>query len=270
MIEDAPKTLLIVQAGTPLVEEGLARWLASFSDLTGMILLRERRWLRWRRLWRERQRVGLWRLLDILAYRVYAGLVLAQMDARWQRQALQALCRRFPALRPDLPRFYIHSPNTPKAVEFIRQHRPDLMLAHCKLLLKPEVFSLPPQGTFVLHNGVTPEYRNAHGSFWALAHNDLDHVGMTLLRIDEGIDTGAVYGRYTYAVDEVRESPLMIQYRMILENLDRLQQQLLDIAAGKATALDTAGRTSAMWGQPWLTAYVRWKCHATRRRQARC
>ena len=39
-------------------------------------------------------------------------------------------------------------------------------------------------GTFVMHPGICPEYRNAHGCFWALANRDLARVGMTLLRAD--------------------------------------------------------------------------------------
>src|SRR5436309_328007 len=32
--------------------------------------------------------------------------------------------------------------------------------------------SLPARGTFVLHTGICPEYRNAHGCFWALARSE--------------------------------------------------------------------------------------------------
>ena len=48
-----------------------------------------------------------------------------------------------------------------------------------------------------MHPGICPEYRNSHGCFWALARRDLDHVGATLLQIDEGSDTGPVYAYYT-------------------------------------------------------------------------
>ena len=49
-----------------------------------------------------------------------------------------------------------------------------------------------------MHPGICPEYRNAHGCFWALANRDLNKVGMTLLRIDKGVDTGPTFGYYTY------------------------------------------------------------------------
>src|SRR5258708_4874260 len=109
-----------------------------------------------------------------------------------------------------------------------------------------------------MHPGICPEYRNAHGCFWALARRDLDNVGMTLLRIDKGVDTGPVFGYYRYAFDERTESHVLIQLRTVFENLDVLAEKLIEIAQGTAVPFDTRGRTSAAWGQPWLTRYLSW------------
>jgi methionyl-tRNA formyltransferase len=110
-----------------------------------------------------------------------------------------------------------------------------------------------------MHPGICPEYRNAHGCFWALARNDPGRVGMTLLRIDAGIDTGPVYGYYRCAFDSARDSHIVIQNRVVLDNLDALAARLREVAAGRARPLDTSGRASAEWGQPWLSAYRAWK-----------
>jgi hypothetical protein len=101
-----------------------------------------------------------------------------------------------------------------------------------------------------------------------LANRDLGKVGLTLLKIDKGVDTGPVYGYYSYDFDEIRESHIVIMTRFVLDNLDRLQVKLLEIHAGTAKTIDTAGRSSAVWGQPWLTKYLRWKWIARRRRDA--
>jgi len=36
-----------------------------------------------------------------------------------------------------------------------------------------------------MHPGICPEYRNSHGCFWALANDDPERVGVTLLQIDK-------------------------------------------------------------------------------------
>jgi hypothetical protein len=86
---------------------------------------------------------------------------------------------------------------------------------------------------------------------------------MTLLRIDAGVDTGPVFLWATTAVDERRESHVVVQYRVVLDNLDAIAAALLAAWRG-APPLPAEGRPSAAWGQPWLSAYVRWKRAARR------
>jgi methionyl-tRNA formyltransferase len=111
----------------------------------------------------------------------------------------------------------------------------------------------------VLHPGICPEYRNAHGCFWAIVRRDLDKVGLTLLRIDRGIDTGPIFGYFRAAYDERSESHRVIQDRMLLDNLDAIRDCFRAIAAGVARPLSVAGRASATWGQPRFTSYLSWK-----------
>ncbi len=261
------KTLLICHQDATLDRIGLARWLASFSELVGVVEIQEPTERRWRRIRREVRRVGPLRFLDVLAYRAYERLALTAGDRAWQRGALERLCAAYPPLSPRTPIHQTSSPNTVEAAAFIRRCGPDLMLARCKSLLKREVYTLPAGGTFVLHPGVCPEYRNAHGCFWALANDDLQKVGTTLLRVDDGVDTGPVYGYFGYAYDEVAESPFVIQSRVVTENLDAIRQALIDVAGGRAARLDVSDRPSAAWGQPWLTKYIQWKIRAWRRRR---
>ena len=77
-----------------------------------------------------------------------------------------------------------------------------------------------------MHPGVCPEYRNAHGCFWALANGDAERVGMTLLKVDAGVDTGPVYGYYGCRYDESRDSHVVIQSRVVFDNLDTLRAKL--------------------------------------------
>ena len=257
------KTLLICHEGAELDREGLARWLASFSNLVGVVVLREKTGRMRRRIRREVERVGAARFLDVLAFRLYYKLLLAAQDRDWQERKLEELRATYPELK-DVPVLVTHSPNSAEAEQFIKRLSPDIVLARCKTLLKESVFSIASRGTFVMHPGVCPEYRNAHGCFWALASDDAEKVGMTLLRIDKGIDTGPVYGYYSYPFDEAEESHIRIQHSVVLENLPALEAKLGEIYEGRAVALDTRGRESKAWGQPWLTSYLSWKRRAKR------
>jgi folate-dependent phosphoribosylglycinamide formyltransferase PurN len=257
------KTLVICHDGAALDQEGLARWLASFSELVGLVVLRETGKRARRRISTEIKRVGPLRFIDVLAFRLYYRLFLARQDRHWEDQKLEELRAIYPALR-NVPVLMTHSPNSEEAERFIKERRPDIMIARCKSLLKESVFSIPTKGTLVMHPGICPEYRNAHGCFWALANDDRSKVGMTMLRIDKGVDTGPVFGYYFYSGDDSQDSHVVIQHRVVLDNLEAIGKKLHEIFLGEAVPIDTKGRKSSTWGQPWLTKYLGWKSRARR------
>jgi methionyl-tRNA formyltransferase len=261
----AARTVLICHHDAPLDRAVLARWLASTTNLVGVVVLEEPR-QRWRkRVRREVRRVGPLRFMDVLAFQLYYRLFRRRQDRAWEAAQVAAGCAAYPALPPGLPVLTTHSPNSDAAREFIRRARPDLMIARCKALLREEIYSIPVNGTYVFHPGICPEYRNAHGCFWALASDDSENVGMTVLRIDAGVDTGPVYGYFRTDIDEVEESHFVIQQRVLFDNLSGVGELLQDVHSGRAVPLDTSGRASRAWGQPWLTSHLRWKRSARRR-----
>jgi len=249
------RTLLICHEDAALDREGLVRWLASFTTVAGVLVIREPgRRLR-TRIRREVSRVGPLRFADVLAFRVFYAAAFARRDRQWAAARLEELRRRFP-LHPAPPELTVASPNAPDAERFIRACAPDLAIARCKSILRPAVFEIPRLGTFVMHPGICPEYRNAHGCFWAMATGDRSNVGMTLLRVDRGVDTGPVFG-YFRVTPDAGESHVAIQHRVVLDHLDGIRDRLLAIEAGAAQPIDTSGRRSAAWGQPWLSAWLR-------------
>jgi methionyl-tRNA formyltransferase len=256
------KTLLICHDGAQLDQVVLARWLNSFSDLAGIVIIQEPASRTWKRVKREIKRIGISRFLDAMAFRLYYRLFLAAKDRRWESQELQDKCLVYKELPSTVAILKTPSPNSAESEAFIRKANPDIVVARCKFLLKESVFSIPSKGTLVMHPGICPEYRNAHGCFWALANRDLEKVGMTLLKIDKGVDTGPTFGYYTYPFDEAQESHIVIQHRVVLENLDALRSKFQEIFDVTAIPLSTEGRPSAAWGQPWLTKYLEWKSSA--------
>ena len=42
------------------------------------------------------------------------------------------------------------------------------------------------------HAGITPAYRGVHGGYWALWNDEPEYCGVTIHRVDKGIDTGSV------------------------------------------------------------------------------
>ncbi|MDZ4686507.1 MAG: formyl transferase [Planctomycetaceae bacterium] len=254
-----PRIALICHEDEPLNRDGLARWLNSFGDLVGIVELHEGRDRKWQRVRREVKRVGPLRFLDVLAFRAYSKIFLSSADAAWERRQLCRLRLRFPASLDHVPVLPTDSPNGEDVESFLQFCEPTLVIARCKTLLKERIFSIPTRGTYVMHPGICPQYRNAHGCFWAMAEDDLHNVGMTLLKIDRGVDTGPVYGFYRCPFNPVMESHHVIQDKVVLENLKPLAAKFQEIATGAAQPIATAGHDSRTWGQPWLSAYLNYR-----------
>jgi folate-dependent phosphoribosylglycinamide formyltransferase PurN len=266
----ADRTVLICHDDEPLNRYGLARWLAAFTDLAGVVVIREPNARFWKRVKREIVRVGLLRFVDVCLFQMYYRLFLASTDSEWQEAMLRKLEARYDDTSHTVRQLKTASPNSSETEQFLRDIQPDLILARCKTILDKRIFTISRVGTFVMHPGICPEYRNAHGCFWALANRDCTNVGMTLLKVDAGVDTGSVYGYYSCAYNEFAESHIVIQNRVVFDNLDSLETKFCEILGGTATTIDTRGRRSQAWGQPWLTRYLRWKraAKSTRKRDA--
>jgi len=208
--------------------------------------------------------------LEKILFQLYYRFFLAAADQEWQEDMLRKLEARYGDLPDAVRHLETPSPNSSETKRFLGEIQPDIILARCKSILNKRIYSQARVGTFVMHPGICPEYRNAHGCFWALANRNTANVGMTLLKIDADVDTGPVYGYYRYDYDEVAESHIVIQNRVVFDNLDSLATKFREILAGTAAMIDSQGRKSRACGQPWLTRYLRWKRAAkcARRRDA--
>lgn len=80
--------------------------------------------------------------------------------------------------------------NTSKTLpQLITTFAPDYVLTCSCGVLSKDILALLPQDTYNIHPGINPLYRG-FGNLWALARNDLEHIGYTIHKIDEHIDTG--------------------------------------------------------------------------------
>jgi folate-dependent phosphoribosylglycinamide formyltransferase PurN len=229
-------------------------------NLAGLIVISDTRRQLLKAARRELRRSGWVRFLDVAAYRLFARVRLRAAEDAWKNAEIAKLKEKYPADLGSVPRVVVTNPNSAESRSFLERLEPDIVIARCKFILKPEIFSLARVGAFAMHPGICPEYRNAHGCFWALVNRDLDRVGMTLLKIDKGIDTGPVYLQAGCSIDEAAESHIVIQYRVVTENLGRIAATLIDVSNGvRVEPIPTSGRSSAVWGQPRLTDYLRWK-----------
>ncbi|WP_256301973.1 formyltransferase family protein [Haloarchaeobius salinus] len=254
---DLPKTVLLRHQGSEFDKDVISRWLADGTDMVAELVIEPDYRRKLGTLRHEYQRNGPVGLLDALTFHLYYRYRLSGSEHEKIRSLTDDIGGRYPDHQVET--YSIKDPNSKRTVSLLHKLDPDLMLARCRILLDERVFSTPEHGTFVLHPGICPEYRNQHGCFWALANGDDTKVGYSLLRIDEGIDTGEIYAQNGTAFNPKEDEHIYIQLKTVAENLGEVGDVLRSVHRGTAAPVDTTGRKSAVWGMPKLSAWATWK-----------
>lgn len=86
---------------------------------------------------------------------------------------------------------YVADMHDPKVIAEVRELEPDLGLGYGGPILRPELFRIPEHGTLGIHHGRLPEFRGKKTTFWEIWEGE-PTAGVTIQRIDEGIDTGEI------------------------------------------------------------------------------
>ena len=104
------------------------------------------------------------------------------------------------ALEHGLPVLQPPSLRRPAAVAALAGLRPDLgIVAAYGAILRPDVLALPPRGFLNVHASLLPRWRGAWPVGAAILAGD-EETGVTIMRMDEGMDTGPTLARRTEPV----------------------------------------------------------------------
>lgn len=110
------------------------------------------------------------------------------------------------------------------------------------VILKHDALDLLPKGWFNLHFSVLPKWRGAAPVQRAIAHGDLS-TGVTLFKIDKGLDTGPVIGSLETSINPEETAGDLLQ-RLSILGLTLLNEQLPSLYAGTETLTEQHGEVS--------------------------
>jgi methionyl-tRNA formyltransferase len=99
----------------------------------------------------------------------------------------------------------VHQPTkvrTGELAAWLREKEADvaLVMAYGRIL-PAEVLAAPRRGAMNLHASLLPRYRGAAPINWAIVHGETQ-TGVSLMQMDEGLDTGPVYSRHALELSE--------------------------------------------------------------------
>ena len=97
------------------------------------------------------------------------------------------------ALAAGIPLYQPRSLKSEEAAAPLRDWQPDaIVVAAFGQILRPHVLELPPAGCINVHASLLPRWRGASPIQHAIMAGD-SHTGITLMQMDEGLDTGPMF-----------------------------------------------------------------------------
>jgi methionyl-tRNA formyltransferase len=134
-------------------------------------------------------------------------------------------------VRPDLLVEVPHI-NHPDLAALAGRLHPDVIAVFGTSLIRGPLLDSGRLGIFNLHGGLSPRYRGADCTFWALHNGEPDQVGCTLHAIDDGIDTGKLVAHICPEVGE-GDDELTLFWRAVRDGAEVYVDLLERLARGE-------------------------------------
>lgn len=171
---------IVLLCGSNANHKALACKLSLKAELVGIVI-------------DEKKTLAPKRSLASLSLKIWNKIKFGKIDAAWHH-LMQYYQQKYPDY-PNVPTQYVPHINDAATINFIHQHKPDLVMVSGTMLLRKPLLSqlTPSKGIINLHTGLSPYIKGGPNcTNWCLANNDFHLIGNTIMWIDSGIDTGNI------------------------------------------------------------------------------
>jgi folate-dependent phosphoribosylglycinamide formyltransferase PurN len=149
---------------------------------------------------------------------------------------------------------HVDSVNSPEAVRWLARERPRVVVVNGTRIIGRRTLAATDAVFINTHCGITPQYRGAHGGYWALWADDPEHCGVTVHVVDRGVDTGDV-------IAQSRVSPgpddnfATYPYLQLAAGIPLLLDAVRTAARGRLLTVRREG-DGALWYHPTIWQYL--------------
>ena len=215
-----------------------------------------------RRFLKRSQKHGRIQALNEIAYYALYRQFLSRSESRKIRDALRSVKTRprkpvsaIPQLRPD-------SIGSEELLREVAGMGLDALFAMCIDVYLPKcIFEAPRLGTFLWHEGITPNYRGVYSPFWALLNEDYENLGYTLLRMNSKLDAGEVFVQgHAEGIDTLRDWHSYIGHKAVLDSFPAVAEFLQVLGTERYSPIDRSDHPDGYYSYPTATALMRIAC----------
>jgi hypothetical protein len=234
-------------------------WLAENTDLS-LIIWTEKMWWAYGHGWGRIRRVlahfskrvrkrGWLRAADEFLYFVlYWGFLHRRETKQVHKAVASAACRPRKPLT-EITQVWPTDIRSPELVELLRSKGIDAIFSMCiDVYLPKELIESPKYGSFLWHEGITPEYRGVHSPFWALYRDDYDNIGYTFLRMNAKLDAGEIFAQGKVRdADFTRAWHSYLGHKAVLDSLPDVKRFLRELENGQPASISRDGAVDAYY-----------------------
>ncbi len=124
-----------------------------------------------------------------------------------------------------VPQYNVDDINDSDCLERLKKMQPCTLIVFGSSILKEQTIETVEGTIYNIHGGIVPKYRNVHSELWAYINRDFTNIGVTIMYLDSGIDTGdiALQQRITVgeccSIFDVKIKNLQLSYQLIIDVL---------------------------------------------------
>ena len=204
---------------------------------------------------RRLRKLGFLKVAGQLLFAVGIVPVLTYRSRRRLQQIISLNCLH----TSEIPRsctIDVLSVNSDFTITELRRLSPRVVIVNGTRILQDKILKSVDAVFLNTHAGITPMYRGVHGGYWALASRDPANCGVTVHRVDRGIDTGSIIAQATITPN-TEDSFATYPFLQIARAIPLLKQAVSDALAGNLTDLAQAPGKSQLWTHPTAWQYLK-------------
>ena len=195
-------------------------------------------------------------LLKVIGQIFFQLLIVPFLDrfAAGRKKEIKQLYGLNDAPLPFNDTIMVNSVNDEACIKKLQALAPNLVIVNGTRIISANVLNAVAAVFINMHAGITPKYRGVHGAYWALVNNDPENCGVTIHRVDKGIDTGGVIDQKKI---EITPKDSFVTYPLLqLATGIPLMQKAITNFKNDAMGTVAVPGPSKLWFHPTMGQYL--------------
>ena len=150
----------------------------------------------------------------------------------------------------------VPSINDVETIAVLQKLSPKVIVVNGTRILEEKLLNATDATFLNTHAGITPLYRGVHGGYWAMASGDPGHFGVTVHKIDKGIDTGDIVAQALIQPSKA-DNFSTYPFLQIAIAISMLKQAVHDALDAKLETMPPPDGRSKLWSHPTAFQYLK-------------